>query len=98
MLPLKIAVDRVTVSVFVPPVMVSTFDTVAVLAKLPKLRVSLPTPRSNEALIACVESVIVSAAPPPTIDSTLPTVAELAKVPKVSVSKPPPKLMEPLTI
>ena len=40
------------VSAPVPPVMVSVLATVAVLAKLPKVRVSVPAPRSMEALAA----------------------------------------------
>ena len=40
------------VSAPVPPVMVSVLATVAVLAKLPKVSVSLPAPRSMEALAA----------------------------------------------
>ena len=42
------ALPRVMVSLPVPPVMVSVLATVAVLVKLPKVRMSLPAPRSME--------------------------------------------------
>ena len=48
-MPVARAVPRVTVSLPVPPVMVSTLATVAVLAKLPKVSVSVPAARSMEA-------------------------------------------------
>ena len=46
--------------------MLSTFETVAVLAKSPKVTVSLPAPRSIEALEATVAYVMMSAPVPPT--------------------------------
>ena len=49
-IPVVSALPRVMVSLPVPPVMVSVLATVAVLVKLPKVRVSPPAPRSIEAL------------------------------------------------
>ena len=73
-------------SAAVPPVMVSTLVTVAVLAKLPRVSVSVPAPRSTEALEAAAARVTVSAPVPPVRVSTLATVAVLATLARVSVS------------
>ena len=51
----------VMVSLAEPPRMLSTLETVAVLAKSPKVSVSPPAPRSIETLETCVPKVIVSA-------------------------------------
>ena len=71
------------VSAPVPPVMVSVLATVAVLAKLPKVRLSLPAPRSMEALTAAAPRVMVSAPVPPisvVVFLTVPVLATLARV------------------
>ena len=65
------APERVMVSAPVPPVMVSTLVTEAVLAKLPRVRVSLPAARSMEAAAAAAPRVMVSAPVPPVRVSTL---------------------------
>ena len=56
---------RVMVSAPAPPVMVSMFDTVAELAQLPSVRVSLPAPRSIEPALMAAPRVTVSAPEPP---------------------------------
>ncbi len=68
---------RVTVSSPVPPVSVSMLATVTVLAKLPRVRLSLPAPRSIEPLLIAVPRVMVSAPLPPVMVSVLDTVAAL---------------------
>ncbi len=48
------------VSVPVPPISVSTFETVATLEKLPRVGVSAPSPRSIEPLVMMLVKVIVA--------------------------------------
>ena len=74
------AVPRVTVSAAAPPVRVSTLVTVAVLAKLPRVSLSVPAPRSIEALEAMAPRVTVSAPVPPVMVSTLVTVSGVGAV------------------
>ena len=50
---------------FAPPTMLSTLEIVAVLAALPSVSLSLPSPRSTEAFESWVETVMVSAPVPP---------------------------------
>ena len=57
---------RVTVSLPMPPAMVSVLATVAELVKLPKVRVSLPAPRSTEPPVKSGVAVMASA--PETLD------------------------------
>ena len=71
---------RVTVSSPVPPVMVSVLATVTVLAKLPRVRLSLPVPRSIEALLSAAPRVTVSLPVPPVMVSVLATVAAVGAV------------------
>ena len=59
--PFEIWAESVSVSTPVPPMIVSTLEIEATLAKLPSVRVSLPAPRSMEALEAIALRVIVSA-------------------------------------
>ena len=64
-MPVVRAALRVMTSSPVPPVMVSMLATVAVLAKLPRVRLSLPAPRSMLALEAPAPRVMVSLPVPP---------------------------------
>ena len=75
--------------------MLSTLEIVAVLAKLPSVSLSVPSPRSTEPFESCVESVIVSAPVPPMRVSTFETEPVLAKSPSVSLSVPAPRSMLP---
>ena len=79
----------------VPPVRVSMLATVTVLAKLPRVRLSLPVPRSIEPLLIAAPRVTVSAPVPPVMVSVLETVALLVPLAKVSVSLPVPRSIEP---
>ena len=63
------------------------------LAKLPSVSVSVPSPRSTEPLETCAAKVIVSAPVPPISVSTLETEPVLAKSPSVSLSLPAPRSM-----
>ena len=89
---------RVMVSAPVPPVMVSVLDTVAVLAKLPKVSVSLPPPRSIETLATAVERVTVSAPVPPSRLSVLETEMVLPPAASVRLSLPAPRSTDPLVM
>ena len=82
------------VSAPVPPVSVSTLETVAVLRKSPRTSLSVPAPRSIEAFEAMVCRVTVSLVEPPMMVSTFETEAVLMKSPRVSVSVPVPRLIE----
>ena len=65
------AAPSVTVSPLAPPVSVSTFLTVSVLAKSPSVRLSEPPARSTVPAVTAVPSVTVSALAPPVTVSTL---------------------------
>ena len=84
----KAAPARVTVSLAEPPVMVSVLATVAVLAKLPKVRVSLPAARSMDALAATAPRVTVSAADAAEQGCEFLTVPVLATLARVSLLAP----------
>ena len=65
----------VTMSLPVPPVSVSMLAMVTVLAKLPRVRLSLPAPRSIEPLLIAAPRMTVSAPVPPSRVSAFETVA-----------------------
>ena len=66
--------------------MVSVLATVAVLAKLPKVRVSAPPPRSMLALVIAPVRVMVSAPAPEISVSTVLKVAVFAALPRVMMT------------
>jgi hypothetical protein len=70
-MPVVSAPTRVTVSLPVPAMSVLMLATVRVLAKLPRVRLSLPLPRSIEPLLIAVPRVTVSAPVPPVMVSVL---------------------------
>ena len=83
------------VSAPVPPITNSTLEMVATLAaKLPRVSLSVPSPRSNEPLEMAVDSVMVSAPVPPVMVSTFETEPVLVKSPSVSLSEPAARSME----
>ena len=84
------------VSAAVPPVMVSTLATVAVLAKLLKVERVVAGAEIDGGCDRGGARVMVSAPVPPVSVSTLATVRVLVLLAKVSVSPPAPRSMEAL--
>ena len=91
------AVPRVTISAPVPPVTVSVLAMVAVLAKAPRVRASLPTPRSMLALATAAPNVMLSLPEPPVTVSVFETEALLVPLANISVSLPAPRSTLPFT-
>ena|ERR1700733_6137612 len=77
------ALSRVTVSAPEPPVMVSVLATVAVLVKLPRVRVSLPAPKSTLALAIAPVKTMLSEPEPEVSVSTVLKVAVLPALPRL---------------
>ena len=91
-MPVVSALPRVMLSVPVPPVMVSVLATVAVLAKLPRVRRVAAGAEVDAGVGDRGARVTVSLPVPPMMVSTLATVAVLVPLARVSVSLPAPRL------